>query len=128
MRNSKGFTLIELLVVIAIVALLSAIAVPVYQNYTSRAEISGANLFASDLMLRAKTYYSENGIFPNLAQVGGITTDVGDDTQTPSPTEPGSVAPNVDYVSLLGGNGSGSCPSVQLTVIAGQFKSEEVGA
>ncbi|QIW10383.1 pilin [Francisella sp. LA112445] len=38
--NQKGFSLVELMVVIAIIAILSAVAVPMYANYTTRAKIA----------------------------------------------------------------------------------------
>lgn len=55
MKQQGGFTLIELMIVIAILAILMAIAIPAYQDYTVRAQISncvsavgGAKTFVSE--------------------------------------------------------------------------------
>lgn len=51
-RNvQKGFTLIELMIVVAIIGILAAVALPAYQDYTTRAKVSEVILMASPAKL-----------------------------------------------------------------------------
>ncbi|MFL9584470.1 pilin [Stenotrophomonas sp. AB1(2024)] len=42
MHKTKGFTLIELMIVVAIIAVLASIAIPAYQNYVAKTQVTAA--------------------------------------------------------------------------------------
>lgn len=60
----KGFTLIELMIVIAIVGVLAVVALPAYQDYTARAQMSEALTLAEGQKSAVVEYYSDKGQFP----------------------------------------------------------------
>ncbi|ENW0392604.1 pilin [Neisseria gonorrhoeae] len=72
----KGFTLIELMIVIAIVGILAAVALPAYQDYTARAQVSEAILLAEGQKSAVTEYYLNNGIWPeNNGDAGVASSD-----------------------------------------------------
>lgn len=72
-KFQQGFTLIELMIVVAIIGILAAIAIPAYQDYTIRAQVSeGVNL-ADGLKTPVADYYNDKGIW---VAAGGGTTGV----------------------------------------------------
>ena len=67
----KGFTLIELMIVVAIIGILAAIAIPAYQDYTIRAQVSEGLTLASDIKAGVAEYSAQVGNWPvNLAEAG----------------------------------------------------------
>jgi len=69
-RNSKGFTLIELMIVIAIIAILLALALPAYQDYTIRAKVGEAlSVTAAHKLAVSETCQSDPAL--NSAACGG---------------------------------------------------------
>ncbi|MDO6100347.1 pilin, partial [Neisseria gonorrhoeae] len=70
----KGFTLIELMIVIAIVGILAAVALPAYQDYTARAQVSEAILLAEGQKSAVTEYYLNNGEWPEDNTSAGVAS------------------------------------------------------
>ncbi|HGF8830715.1 TPA: pilin [Neisseria meningitidis] len=70
----KGFTLIELMIVIAIVGILAAVALPAYQDYTTRAQVSEAILLAEGQKSAVTEYYLNHGEWPSNNSSAGVAS------------------------------------------------------
>ena len=62
--NQKGFTLIELMIVVAIIGILAAVAIPSYQDYTARAQVSEAMTLTSGVKTPLSEFVSDKGQLP----------------------------------------------------------------
>ena len=70
-RQRYGFTLIELMIVVAIIGILAAIAIPAYQDYTIRAQVTEGLTLASDIKAGVAEYMAQTGSWPaDLAEAG----------------------------------------------------------
>ncbi len=72
MKNQKGFTLIELMIVVAIIAILAAIALPAYQDYVARSQVSEAMTLSSGAKTAVTEYYADKGTFPDTNAKAGL--------------------------------------------------------
>jgi len=71
----KGFTLIELMIVVAIIGILAAVAIPAYQDYIARAQVSEAVSLLGSGKTPMAEYYADKGTWPGAASsVMGNTT------------------------------------------------------
>jgi len=79
MKKTQGFTLIELMIVVAIIAILAAIALPAYQDYVIRSQVSEGSVLSDGAKTAIAEFYSNVGHAPSnntsagLAPAGSIT-------------------------------------------------------
>jgi type IV pilus assembly protein PilE len=73
-RQAAGFTLIELMIVVAIIAILAAIAVPIYSDYITRGKLTEAQNNLSALRVQMEQYFQDNRTYAGTTSTScGVT-------------------------------------------------------
>jgi len=77
-RGQQGFTLIELMIVVAIIGILAAVAIPAYQDYTIRAQVSEGMSLAGGAKTAVAEFYTQRGTMPADNGAAGLAnaTDI----------------------------------------------------
>ncbi len=71
-KEQQGFTLIELMIVVAIIGILAAIAIPAYQDYTIRAQISEGLMLSAGAKAAVSEYFMDRGTWPADNSTAGV--------------------------------------------------------
>jgi len=74
-RAQAGFTLIELMIVVAIIGILAAVALPAYQDYTAKAQLTEATTLADGVKKNIELSFPQDGVCP--ANGGAAVGDIG---------------------------------------------------
>lgn len=67
--DKNGFSLIEVMIVVAVIGILMAIAIPMYNDYVTRAHVTEAVANLSDMRSKLEQFFQDNRTY-----VGGCTT------------------------------------------------------
>ena len=103
-KLQHGFTLIELMIVVAIIAILAAIAIPAYQDYVIRSQVSEGSSLAEGSKTAVAEFFSNKGYFPGSNTSAGVA-------------QPASIKGNyVTSVTITGGTST----SGSIDVLYGQ--------
>lgn len=85
MKRNRGFSLIELMIVVAIVAILATIALPAYQNYVARSQVTEGFSLSTDARMAIVIYHADKANYPSgnsQAGISGPMSITGDNVQS----------------------------------------------
>src|ERR1700683_1019474 len=107
-KAQRGFTLIELMIVIAIIGILAAIAIPAYQNYLIRSQVTEGLSLADGWKTAVSEFYAQYGAFPTTVTVAGAAPAA-------AAACGGSIAAPANSVGKYSTVTVGGCGQIQIT-------------
>ena len=102
MKKQQGFTLIELMIVVAIIGILAAIAIPAYQDYTIRAQVSEGLNLAGGAKAAISEVVMDSGDFPSDNLTAGLSAAGDISGKYVSAVEVGATGDGVIQVTMAG--------------------------
>ena len=93
-RDLKGFTLIELLIAIAILGIITAIALPSYQNYVQQSNRAVAKAILLENAQFMEQFYTENNRYDQDLGGTAVTLPI---VQSPRPGGGGAIQYNISF-------------------------------
>lgn len=113
-RVQKGFTLIELMIVVAIIGILAAIAIPQYQDYVAKTQVSRIVGELSSYKTAFEDRLNQGSVSITQADLGMVTSTLY--TLPTFPIVPANTAPVITFGVTIGGNAASNIRGATITL------------